>query len=113
MRQRQLGDEFVEQRLKAPPGRLVSGLHCPGVAIGADHDVDRPVREVPAIARQRVSLGRHRCQPSKGPWPIGHGFAAIEGTKRRAVGAPSWCHAPLASTCDIGRTKPMWPPSAR
>ena len=44
---------------------------------------------------------------------IGHGFAAIEGTKRRAVGAPSWCHAPLASTCDSGRTKPMWPPSAR
>jgi len=49
-------------------------------------------------------------KPSIGGSPSGQVLPAA--SKRRAVGAPSWCQAPLASVCARLRTCSMWPPSA-
>ena len=102
---RQFGHQITQQWLEAHPGRRMGGRHRIGIPLGGDHDVDRPVLQMPAPARQGGALRcPHRHQPSNGGRPSGQGLPGAASAMRRTVGAPSACQAPVARACSKVRT---------
>ena len=71
-----------------PPGRSCAAATAARVAVGADHDVDRAVLEVPAAVRAAVRVARswrrRAFSPAAAAAPSGQGLPVGLRTQRRA-----------------------------
>ena len=102
--QRQFRTQFVEHRRETAHGSGISCTHRYRLALRADHEIDRPVVEVQASARQdrdlhaRVGMRAHIFTGCA----LGHGRAPLSATRSRLS----------RKTSSSGRTWSRWPPSA-
>ena len=94
----ELGDEFAQQRLEAPPGALERRRHRLRLAVDADHQVDRPVLEMHAAVGQPGAVCAHRAPAGS----IGQGFEASQ---------PTSFERARARASATGTTRSTWPPS--
>jgi hypothetical protein len=55
----QFGDEFRQHILESSPRCLVRGFDSVLIALGTDHEVDRPMLKMPSATGKKRALGLH------------------------------------------------------